>query len=160
EYHVTVNVTMSDGGLIPPGLEWSVYGDGWAILDSGSVESGVTSFTATTTITFPNGSYGLQLTGGGYRVAQAITINGDDLTHTFNLTRSMVKVSFPLSTSNGGDIPAGTTWEVLNADGGSIAHGTVPANLPQGFVEGTEPPGRRRRTPDAVAAGSTTLGCT
>lgn len=164
EYHVTVNVTMSDGGLIPPGLEWSVYGDGWAILDSGSVESGVTSFTATTTITFPNGSYGLQLTGGGYRVAQAITINGDDLTHTFNLTRSMVKVSFPLSTSNGGDIPAGTTWEVLNADGGSIANGTVPANLPDGFVYGPESLERGVHTLNVLAPGfqpfSTTLDLT
>lgn len=135
---VSLGVTMSDGGDIPPGLSWTLYPSGsWTPLQSGPVTDGASSFTATLADPVDYGTYQLWITGAGYSSGQAIVVDAPTFHHDFVLDRLAGGLTVTVTTSNGAAIPAGTTWSLdFSGVGGAAVFGpqggTLDAPLPSG----------------------------
>ena len=133
ESEVSLGVSMSDDGPIPAGLTWTLFPAGsWTPIESGPVTAGVLSFEATLENKVPYGTYQLWITGNGYSSGQVIVVDAPTFHHDFVLDRLIGSITVNITTSDGGDIPAGTTWALVNSDLVPVSEGTLADALPSG----------------------------
>ncbi|MGN6484431.1 MAG: hypothetical protein ACTHMX_08505 [Thermomicrobiales bacterium] len=135
---ITLSVRMADDGPIPAGLTWTLFPDGsWTPLQTGSVTSGGLTW-STTLDPVPYGVYGAWITGAGYSSGQALNVQSETASHEFVLDRLSGTITVDVTTSNGADIPAGTTWSLdvagvsASADAFTPQSGTITTAMPSG----------------------------
>lgn len=132
---VTVSVEMTDDGLIPMGLEWSLLPyDSWDPIATGPVTAGGTTFFHDIPEQVPYGVYQLWITGNGYSSGQVINVQSDTFHHGFTIERLYGNLAITVTTNDGSDIPAGTMWEIRDANDVVIQSGTLVNGLPNGGV--------------------------
>ena len=128
--NIALGVTMADGGLIPPGLSFAFNGpDG--TYASGTVDAGVTTWLISLP-EVPQGDYGYWVTGTYYSIGQSIPWAWLSGNIVFTITRAEGPLDINLDTSDGNDVPSGSTWSLTNSSNIEVASGTTAGAIADG----------------------------
>lgn len=132
---ISLSVDMSDAGPLPMGLSWTLFPAGsWDAIATGAVTPGGLSFDHTHDSQVPVGVYQLWITGNGYSSGQVINVESETFHHGFTLDRMIGNLAITVTTNDGEDIPSGTAWEIVDADGNVVQSGILDAPLASGEV--------------------------
>jgi len=124
---------MADGGVLPPGLTWSLFPAGsWDAIASGAVTPGATTFNTTAGLPLTYGVYQVWVTGAGYSSGQVLVIDQPTTSWEFELARLFGTVTATVDTSDDKSIVAGATWSLTDALGDVVQSGTTSAPIADG----------------------------
>ncbi|MGB3307634.1 MAG: hypothetical protein WBA63_15720 [Thermomicrobiales bacterium] len=132
---VNIEISMSDGGLLPDGLMWSFEQGDYTEIDGGTVPDGSASgWTVSLADPVPAGSYVLlvRTPDNLYYYFYVVVVAGDTTTLPVVFDRVQGDVTATFVTSDGGDVPAGTTWTITDESSNVVQSGTLSAPIPNG----------------------------
>jgi hypothetical protein len=142
-YTVTLNVTTSDGGVIPAGTNYTFTDSLNNTVLSGTLAADETSPWTATITDVPAGEYTLEVTGAAGYQDFSLTDTVSDTTTTFDVELQVVPpttgtVNLTVTTDDGGNLPAGTEITVggisYTATGSEASGSVIPfAGVPAGI---------------------------
>jgi|GEM_PF-4231835 len=128
----TVDITIStdDGTNLPAGTTWQLTetGPGYPVVQSGRVPVATTSpFNVVLPEPVEWGQYVVFVYSPAnvYYRSYVVSIYKEEFSTAVELIHRQGDVTATVSTSDGGDIPAGTTWSITDADDTVIQSGTM-----------------------------------
>jgi len=131
--NLEVGAHMADGGVLPPGLTWSLFPAGsWDAIASGAVTPGAATFSTTAGLPLTYGVYQVWVTGAGYSSGQVLVIDQPTSGWEFELARLFGTVTATVDTSDDKPIAAGATWSLTDALGDVVQSGTTSAPIADG----------------------------
>ncbi|HEU0163767.1 MAG TPA: hypothetical protein VFQ54_01910, partial [Thermomicrobiales bacterium] len=143
--NLAVTLNTSDNGDIPAGSTWSLADPSGAAIDGGTLADAIPSGGTLPISVNPliDGTYALTIdAGSGYEpYTGSIPVTSDPTDFTAQIvtagqTSTESTVQYTIQTDDGTDIPAGSTWQLTQADSNytPVASGAVPPHSTSPFT--------------------------